>query len=382
MFVSKSASALESEQYLQPNAVDQAGSDEKLAKLRAFRRSRLVARSPLREDSISPDLRALADIQFLPSPTKLPPNHKGSPHAIYSSTMFYGRKKRSALNRMHFARSVYSPRAVSCQHALFVDGEDHSGFSMDSALVCDSLLFAPHPTASAGSFPTATRSLSLTTPSRHSSLIHTPPRCLEVPTSERRYPQPRTSRGSEFTAIPDDLERDSDSHLCDDLSTTDGANDDDFSNSSSINENDLSGPAACKDTRNDFSTDVAAVGIAEPRISCSPSQRTLHTVEDFLDAYIDSVKTDVSFGLVPIARAEADVFDSFSRAARRPQSERFADSAGASNCDSVFCHGDELDLLSGLPCSQRAMYIRSSCADSDLVKSTFDLAKLLPSAPK
>ncbi|KAJ2600029.1 hypothetical protein H4R99_003474, partial [Coemansia sp. RSA 1722] len=240
MFVSKSASALESEQYLQPNAVDKADADEKLAKLRAFRRSRLVARSPLREDSISPDLRALADIQFLPSPTKLPPNHKGSPHAVYSSTMFYGRKKRSALNRMHFARSVYSPRAVSCQHALFVDGEDHSGFSMDSALVCDSLLFAPHPTTLAGSFPTATRSLSLTTPSRHSSLIHTLPRCLEVPTSERRYPQSRTSRGSEFTAIPDDLERDSDSHLCDDLSTTDDANDDDFSNSSSINENDLS----------------------------------------------------------------------------------------------------------------------------------------------
>ncbi|KAJ1826348.1 hypothetical protein LPJ56_002222 [Coemansia sp. RSA 2599] len=378
MFVPRSASASEAEQHSPSAAFGQADADSNMNKLRAFHRSRLVARSPLREDTISPDLRALADIQFLPSPTKLPPDHKGSPHALYSSTKFYGRKKRSALSRLQFARSVYSPRAVSYQHASLFAGADCVDYDEASALVRDSLLFAPHPTATPGSFPAASRSLSLKAPSRHSSLMHTLPRGLDASASEHLYPRFRTSRGSEFTAIPDDAETDDDSYVCGGLAPADDTNDDECISANS----DLSGHPICKDERNDFGTDGASVDMVEPRISCSPSQQTLHTVEDFLDAYIDSVKTDASLGLMQIARAEADVFDSFSRAARRPLSERFADSAGAANCDSVFCHGNELDLLPGLSGSQRAMYMRSSCADSDLVKSTFDLAKLLPSAPK
>ncbi|KAJ1644281.1 hypothetical protein LPJ64_004032 [Coemansia asiatica] len=391
MFVSRAASALDSEQHPSSTAIGQAETDSNIAKLRAFRRSRLVARSPLREDTISPDLRALADIQFVPSPTKLPPDHKGSPHALYSSTKFYGRKKRSTLNILHFAKSVYSPRAVSCQHALFAS-EDCSSYNASSAQVYDSLLFAPHPTTPAGLFPTASRSLSLKTPSRHSSLMmHTLSRGLvEASASEHLYPQFRISRESEFTAIPDDMEIDNNSYLCgDELSTSNDSNYDANNDCRSINK-DLGGHTVCKDARNDYSKNSgaaqasarAAADTAEPRISCSLSQRTLHMVESFLDAYMDTAKADASPSLIQIARADADVFDSFSRAARRPQSERFADSAGAFDCDSVFLYGGELDPLSGLPGSQRAMYMRSSCADSDLVKSTFDLAKLLPSAPK
>ncbi|KAJ2797715.1 hypothetical protein H4R21_004209, partial [Coemansia helicoidea] len=75
-----------------------------------------------------------------------------------------------------------------------------------------------------------------------------------------------------------------------------------------------------------------------------------------------------------------DVFDGY-EAARRPFSAGFPEHAhfpgGGTGHGAGPCVG-----LAAFPDAQRAVYMRSSCADSELVRSTFDLAKLLPSAPQ
>ncbi|KAJ2711285.1 hypothetical protein H4R19_003320 [Coemansia spiralis] len=79
--------------------------------------------------------------------------------------------------------------------------------------------------------------------------------------------------------------------------------------------------------------------------------------------------------------ANQDVFDDYVAAARRPYSEGFSKNAhiaaGGAAHGAGLCVGP-----AAFSDAQRAVYMRSSCADSELVKSTFDLAKLLPSAPQ
>ncbi|KAJ2780325.1 hypothetical protein H4R18_003503 [Coemansia javaensis] len=71
--------------------------------------------------------------------------------------------------------------------------------------------------------------------------------------------------------------------------------------------------------------------------------------------------------------------------ARRRRSEGFSDHAGfgGGGGGGGLCVGAAALCVgaAALPGDQRAVYMRNSCADSELVKSTFDLAKLLPSAP-
>ncbi|KAJ1732990.1 hypothetical protein LPJ61_001778 [Coemansia biformis] len=74
-----------------------------------------------------------------------------------------------------------------------------------------------------------------------------------------------------------------------------------------------------------------------------------------------------------------DVFDDCA-ASRRPYSEGFSEHmhvAAGGGLGNGLCVGP-----AAAPDAQRAMYLRSSYAESELVKSTFDLAKLLPSAPQ
>ncbi|KAJ2787010.1 hypothetical protein GGI15_001057 [Coemansia interrupta] len=177
----------------------------------------------------------------------------------------------------------------------------------------------------------------------------------------------RASHGSEFTAIPDVDTDTSEGHLCGEY--------DDASESSDTDDIIKAYLDRCTDTDSDDAN--------EPRESYSPSQRTLRAADNYLDEYANSVKTDPDQAACPLmAMSELDIFDSLSQNVRRPHSERFPDRAEGTGSDFVFYHRDDLRMFSELSNGLRAMYIRTSCADSDLVKSTFDLAKLLPSAPR
>ncbi|KAJ2159959.1 hypothetical protein GGF46_002623 [Coemansia sp. RSA 552] len=112
-----------------------------------------------------------------------------------------------------------------------------------------------------------------------------------------------------------------------------------------------------------------ALGPADtPRTLYSPSQRTLGA-------------TDCDYQLLVLPGQSLDVFESCS-AARRPYSEGFSEHAHVPL--GGICAGDDAFLLSQMDLDgyQRTMYMRASCAESELVKTTFDLAKLLPSAPQ
>ncbi|KAJ2526348.1 hypothetical protein EV175_007665, partial [Coemansia sp. RSA 1933] len=120
----------------------------------------------------------------------------------------------------------------------------------------------------------------------------------------------------------------------------------------------------------------------------SPSQKTLSgictTSEEFINnAFAASMLAEdplleMAFG------KEADVFQTFSKL-RRPYSEGFPEQSpppiAETNKQPILGGNRNISCIVVPMNSQWAMYARSSCAESGLVKSTFDLAKLLPSAP-
>ncbi|KAJ2725829.1 hypothetical protein GGI07_001036 [Coemansia sp. Benny D115] len=319
------------------------------SKLSAFRRSRLVARSPIREESISPDLRALAEIESLPSPSPQVVKLDKPSHTVYSSTIFYARPPRAAINRMQFVKSVYSPRENSSAND-FLAGQDcdcAAGNTAGLESPYNPMIFAPRVNGSAEPTKGVYRSQSLSVPLR---AMHMPEPL------ETGYDEPpespvlgfRASRASEFTAIAATSLRATD--ICDDT------NDCPF---------DLSSPPS-------------------PRVSYSPSQRTLPVTDDSLSAQIAFFESEIPLPPLPLhPQGDVDVFDSVSREARRPYSEGYSESVEYGNRDFALYAEDGMDDIVPDLCGHhyRAMYIRTSCADADLVKSTFDLAKLLPSAP-
>ncbi|KAJ1724031.1 hypothetical protein LPJ53_001668 [Coemansia erecta] len=226
----------------------------------------------------------------------------------------------------------------------------------------DTLHFAPHPADTPAScLQGVARSQSMTMPSRHPGLMDRLEPVVEHVSGFR------ASHGSEFTAIPDADTSTDEEHLCGEY--------DDASESSDTDDIIRAYLDRCDDTDSD--------DMSGPRASYSPSQRTLRAAESYLDGYVGSVKADTDQAeCPPMTMSELDIFDSLSRSVRRPHSERFPDRVEVTGSDLVFYHRDDLDMFPELSNGQRAMYIRTSCADSDLVKSTFDLAKLLPSAPR
>ncbi|KAJ2387631.1 hypothetical protein GGI05_004025 [Coemansia sp. RSA 2603] len=239
----------------------------------------------------------------------------------------------------------------------------YGGLDTSSIMIYNNTLhFAPHPTDTPAScLQGVARSQSMTMPSRHPGLMH------RLEPMDEQVSGSRTSHGSDFTAIPDADMSTNETHLC-------GEYDDD-SEDSDTDDIIRTYLGLCVDTDSD---DVDGA-----RASYSPSQRTLRATESYIDEYADSVKTDADLiACSHMAMSEIDIFATLSRSVRRPHSERFPNRVTPSDSELLCYHRNELDMFPELSSGQRAMYIRTSCADSDLVKSTFDLAKLLPSAPR
>ncbi|KAJ2323835.1 hypothetical protein GGI00_005510 [Coemansia sp. RSA 2681] len=358
MFVPKGSAPNSDSQAVSKQGPDRlgAGSQQALrrqtSKLGAFRKSKLVARSPVREDSISPDLRALADSDRIPSPIK------GGEYSFpldvaYSPAAIFAQIKQRSPRRIHTLTSAYSPPQGARTGRSYTRSSGHSFGRSPSRCSPDnvanrneeycSFMCAPHPSSPSPCLQSFSRSLSLDMPSfqpmplrqqqqqQHLSLFNDPGQGC------------RLSQASESTviAVLDTLSQ---------LAETDSQVSDLMSNESSS------------------------------RIPCSPSQQTLGLDLSALRVYNDS-DLYLDFPLPRLPRLDIDVFEA-SRAARRPYSEGFAEQAQMSECECAFCDSCDSASLMSTPSNQRAMYIRNSCADAGLVKSTFDLVKLLPSAPQ
>ncbi|KAJ1906017.1 hypothetical protein LPJ81_001593 [Coemansia sp. IMI 209127] len=166
---------------------------------------------------------------------------------------------------------------------------------------------------------------------------------------EENHQRHRDSRGSETTAVLVEIES-TGNHLCD------------------LEQPSLSPPKQSK--------------------TSSPSQKTLSEActssEEFIsNAFAASMLTeypqlDMAFD------KELDVFHTFSNS-RRPYSEGFPEkspSVETSKPSALSGNRNISRIVVPVINSQWAMYARSSYAESGLVKSTFDLAKMLPSAPQ
>ncbi|KAJ2846054.1 hypothetical protein GGI22_006362 [Coemansia erecta] len=125
----------------------------------------------------------------------------------------------------------------------------------------------------------------------------------------------------------------------------------------------------------------------QPKTS-SPSQKTLReaftSTEEFINnAFAASMLTeypqlDMAFD------KELDVFHTFSNS-RRPYSEGFPEKQPYIETSKPSALGGNSNIsriVIPIINSQWAMYARSSYAEPGLVKSTFDLAKMLPNAPQ
>ncbi|KAJ2492714.1 hypothetical protein IWW37_001160 [Coemansia sp. RSA 2050] len=331
------------------------------SKLGAFRRSKLVARSPVREDSISPDLRALADSDRIPSPTK------GGEHSfpldlIYSPAAIFVRSERRSPRRVHTVTTAYSPSLgartgrsysrspgyASNRSCDRVDGrnEDYCMFKYER-----------HPTSPIPYSQSVARSLSLDMPSFQPMPVEEPQHfSLNDPSRGSR-----SSQVSESTAIAG---MDITSQLVDTGSQ-------------------VSVLLASESSTQQLLCEPKTEAICEfsSRIHCSPSLQTLGLGLRAPNVMYSDVDLYLDFPLPSLPRLGIDVFET-SRSGRRPYSEGFAEHTQVPECDCAFCDNCDSDSLASTPSNQRAMYIRSSCAEAGLVKSTFDLVKLLPSAPQ
>ncbi|KAJ2864043.1 hypothetical protein GGH94_003177 [Coemansia aciculifera] len=329
------------------------------SKLGAFRRSKLVARSPVREDSISPDLRALADSDRIPSPTK-GGEYNFPLDAVYSPAAIFAQADKRSPRRMHTVTTAYSPslgartgrsytRSPGCLSSRSPDrvdkrDEDYCTF-----------LYAHQPASPIPCSQNVARSFSLDMPSFQ-----------PIPLQQQQHLSlndttrgSRSSQLSESTAI---AVIDSMSQLIETGSQV-----------SLLLANESNSQVLCESTSRttcEFNS----------RIPCSPSLQTFGLGLRALNVY-NAADLYLGFPLPSLPRLELDVFEA-SRTARRPYSEGFAEHAQMTECDCAFCDNCDSASLASTPSNQRAMYIRSSCADAGLVKSTFDLVKLLPSAPQ
>ncbi|KAI8326415.1 hypothetical protein GQ54DRAFT_307643 [Martensiomyces pterosporus] len=313
------------------------GASRKNAKPRVLRRSRLVARSPLCENSISPDLRALADTGHLPSPARFK-EYIASPHSLYSSTIFYTRSKRRPPNWNQFSDPVCTDKRSSMQ--LFdtaspgvSDDARRTQLrpSMPSAHSMLQMSHAPQGTV---------RPASVGTLSAYS--LHSLSQLGEA--AEECNPGYRASYGSGSTA--------------------------------GLKMEPCSKSVCLSDSQGDLSAELVDAGH-----SCSRSQRTLDEAACEQGGCFDILSDCIAGSpqCLDTMHSEELMLEVFNPS-RRPYSDDFT------RHTQLLRGGFGSPTSSGLcemamPCSQRAMYIRSSCDDSGLIKSTFDLVKLLPNAP-
>ncbi|KAJ2813355.1 hypothetical protein H4S07_000745 [Coemansia furcata] len=341
-------------------AGDQIQLRRQTSKLGAFRRSKLVARSPVREDSISPDLRALADSDRIPSPTR-GGEYNFPLDAVYSPAAIFGQAERRSPRRMHTVTTAYSPSQgarmgrsysrspgyLSSRSPNQVDrrNEDYCAFTYTHHLA------SPTPYSR-----NIARSLSLDMPSFQPMPVQQQQHHLLLNDTSRRS---RSSQASESTAIA----------AIDAMSQLIEAG----SQVSVLLANESSPQVLCE-------SKSRTTGEFNSRIQCSPSLQTLGLGLRAVEVY-DAADLYLDFPLPSLPRLGIDVFEA-SRAERRPYSEGFAEHTQMAECDCAFCDNCDSASLASIPSNQRAMYIRSSCAEAGLVKSTFDLVKLLPSAPQ
>ncbi|KAI7833844.1 hypothetical protein BX661DRAFT_177663 [Kickxella alabastrina] len=320
------------------------------SKLRVLRRSRLIARSPVREESISPDLHVLAEIECVPRPSQCSGEYYGSPHTLYSSTTFYPRPEHHLLKKSHFTKSVCSPRdAAAFRRSLPADQDFYCSENSNgnkSELSCNESMTEPLSIGLTGSFGCTPRSTSLHLPTRRASLMYP---LQENNSACAKYSVfgSRAFRGSGCTTILN-VETHT-ANLCDGI----------ISSSS------------------DISTGSVNIGIS-PR----PSQQTCDAVESLLDERVLSTKTMQPFiqspaGAKPYIKAPR----SLSPAAHRPYSEIFLNNNSIVDKGFARRHVHDMGLVPGYLNGNQTMCIHSACADSSLVQSSFDLAKLLPNAP-
>ncbi|KAJ2044198.1 hypothetical protein H4S04_006348 [Coemansia sp. S16] len=329
------------------------------SKLGAFRRSKLVARSPVREDSISPDLRALADSDRIPSPIK-GGEYSFPLDAIYSPAAIFAQADKRSPRRMHTVTTAYSPslgartgRSYS-RSPVYLSNRSPGRVDRRDEDYC-TFMYAHQSPSPVPCSQNVARSFSLDMPSFQPIPLQQQQH-LSLNDSTRGS---RSSQVSESTAI---AAIDTMSQLLESGSQV-----------SLLLANASSSQVLCESqsrTTCEFSS----------RIECSPSLQAFGLGLRALNMY-NAADMYLDFPLPSMPRLELDVFEA-SRAARRPYSEGFAEHAQMTECDCAFCDNCDSASLASTPSNQRAMYIRSSCADAGLVKSTFDLVKLLPSAPQ
>ncbi|KAJ2082164.1 hypothetical protein H4R24_001792 [Coemansia sp. RSA 988] len=295
---------------------------------------RLVARSPLREDSILADLCVLAEHGFVPRTTQ--PRRTTVQLAVCRSPTGTNMRSRShPPNRAGLAALVCSPADTLAGHIAYVNYSCDSDRQPDiRQLITNSLLHEPH----FGSIKRRRQG-----PARSISLM--PPLMPSLPSPMSQYDDrcifARTHRDSSS----------SDSTAALSLKTQ------------------INSPATAISEETDA-----------PRISYSPSQRTLGVIDCSCTSNTTTCVCAEDM-LPPLPLLGFNVLEG-GIMARRPYSEGYSEhalldtyNAGLSGrCPWV----DPIGLCSG----QRALYMRTSCAESELVKSTFDLAKLLPYAPQ
>ncbi|KAJ1668571.1 hypothetical protein IW140_002679 [Coemansia sp. RSA 1813] len=307
-------------------------------------RHKLVARSPVREGCISPDFFAFADIDCLRTASSY--DKQNAPNTAERK-----------LKRRNFTTSVCLPSLAPVNYNASA-GQNCSLSPSTTTTVFTRGNLSPFP-EKADSQSTkhgVARSVSLISSRKTIPPILVPSlstlpqiQCQASPDMLEKTPRRhRDSRGSETTAVPDiGLTGD---HLCD--------------------------------------MEPPSLSPSKQFKANSPSQKTLSgtcmSSEEFINnAFAESMLAEHPLLGITFDH-EMDVFQAVSKS-RRPHSEGFPEHSQSVEADKQpALSGNGYSGCIAIPLSNQwaAMYARSSYAESGLVKSTFDLAKLLPSAPQ
>ncbi|KAJ2826865.1 hypothetical protein IWW50_002160 [Coemansia erecta] len=283
-------------------------------------RPRLVARSAVREESVLPDLFALADFVVPPRAQRTrkftaPPSIRRRPTELHEDYK-HRRQHRTALTA-----SVYLPQTSSRYSGL--PGADCFE-DLGHGFASDLLSFAPQMNGTA-------RTTATPMPSR------------SIDERDDCACSHRDSNSSDSTAI-------------------------------------LSPPIPEHSTSAHKDASTLPGGIQAPRISYSPSQRTLQAADCNCDCAFDHPGYGCAENFSDmLALQSLDAHESCTFG-RRPHSEGFSQHSHALGLDAGLSDGFVEHVA--LARNYRAMCIRTSCAESELVKTPFDLAKMLPNTPQ
>ncbi|KAJ1836287.1 hypothetical protein LPJ63_000424 [Coemansia sp. RSA 2711] len=286
----------------------------------ANRPPRLEARSAVREDSISPDLFALADLGFASRTksrklTELPP-------VLRRPTESHADAKRRRQHRAALTASVYLPPSSQPSTRHFTLPANSHFADLTHLFESEPLPSTPH--------------------SDDTVRTAVPPLPVQSADEPDEYAcTHRNSNSSDSTAI-------------------------------------LSPAVPEPSTTKHRAASTLSGGSQAPRISYSPSQRTLSAAD--CDCAYDHAGFMCAEHFLEMLTAQGlDAVESH-ESGRRPYSESFSEHAHISGSSTGRSDGFVEHVA--LARSYRAMHIRTSCADAELVKTTFDLAKLLPNTPQ